>query len=308
MKLEKMLVATDLSENSGPVYTQARALAQRAGARVTLLFADEVSELTFPAVNPGTAARWRQVLDELAVKQRSRLGQAVADFEGGGVEVELVTTRGNPVEVICERAGDDVDLVVMGKRGVRMIAGVGIGRTTKRVLRRSPVPVLVVPESAALASSFERLIATTNFTPSCAAGLRHTLELAQQLDAMVEYVHVIRLPVPFSFASEDWADLVPSEARQETQHTLAGDLSSLVGEADVERCQPVSAIGVSVSETLRDLAAESGASLVAIPARGKRRSGLFGSTAENVIKLSRVPVLVYPVGLLEEHGDSRRGD
>jgi len=295
-----MLVATDLSENAEPVYLQARAMARALGARVTLLCVDEVADFRLPAASPGIAAQWRQTLEEVNRRQKARLDQTLAAFREDRIETELTRATGKPAEKICELAhATDADLVVLGKRGVRMISGINIGRTTKRVLRRCRVPTLVVPESAPQVPTFERLIATTNFTQSCAAGLRETLELAGQLEAAVEYVHVIRLPMPFSFAVEDWGQLVPSESRQQIQHTLAKDLSNLVGQAAASRCSPVSAIGVSVSETLRDLALESGAALIAIPARGKRRTGLFGSTAENVLKLSPVPVLIYPVAFLE---------
>jgi nucleotide-binding universal stress UspA family protein len=62
-----------------------------------------------------------------------------------GVEVSFLIWEGDPAESIVEAAGaEDVDLIVIGNRG---LAGVGralIGSVSDEVVRNAPCPVLVV--------------------------------------------------------------------------------------------------------------------------------------------------------------------
>ena len=58
---------------------------------------------------------------------------------------EIVIDRGNPVKQILKQADlRDCDIIVMGSHGQSTLAGVVMGSITKRVLRRSQKPVLVV--------------------------------------------------------------------------------------------------------------------------------------------------------------------
>jgi nucleotide-binding universal stress UspA family protein len=304
MKVNSVLVATDLSEAADPIYRVAVDLAGRLGARATLLHVNEVEELRLPASSAGTAARWRQVLREVAEQETARLELARAAFEEAGIPVETITVSNNPTVEICEIARErDIDLVVLGRRGARRLKGNGVGRTTRQVLRRSRVPVLVVPDTDGRPGVvLGRLTAGTNFTPNCAAGLRETLELASDLDVAVDVVHVTRLPVPFALGPDTWRELFPEESLAESRASLALHIEEAVGETLARFCNPIAVWGTSVAETLRDVVRSSGSGLVAVPARGARPNGLLGTSTENVLKLSPVPVLVFPAAYLGRNG------
>jgi len=211
------------------------------------------------------------------------------------------------VEQIPNYAGThDVDLVVLAKRGLRSIKRLILGRTTKRVLRHLKVPTLVVPATPPEGGVpqepvvYRRIIATTDFSDASLQGLRATLSLAETLDAHVEYTHVLRLPVPVVGFGGDAPILFPQETREQLRHSLTSDLAETVGSLASRRCSPAVSIGVSVAQTLRDLALDMGADLIAIPShgRGGMAAALFGGTVEAVIKLSPIPVLVLPAAFL----------
>jgi nucleotide-binding universal stress UspA family protein len=53
--------------------------------------------------------------------------------------------RGNPtVEIIAFAERNEVDLIVMGSRGLSPIDGVVMGSVSERVLRGAPCPVTIV--------------------------------------------------------------------------------------------------------------------------------------------------------------------
>lgn len=58
---------------------------------------------------------------------------------------EIIIERGNPVrEILRQSEKQHCDLVIMGSRGHSTLADVMMGSITKRVLRRSKIPVLMV--------------------------------------------------------------------------------------------------------------------------------------------------------------------
>jgi nucleotide-binding universal stress UspA family protein len=65
--------------------------------------------------------------------------------ENRGAEVETDMVRGRPDRAIVKRAGNgEFDLVIIGSHGRDGVARVLLGSVAEKVVRRSPVPVLVV--------------------------------------------------------------------------------------------------------------------------------------------------------------------
>jgi nucleotide-binding universal stress UspA family protein len=64
-----------------------------------------------------------------------------------GVEVETISTAGQPADIIVDEAmRRNADAIVVGAHGKSAVESVVLGSTAKRVVERSPVPVLVVPD------------------------------------------------------------------------------------------------------------------------------------------------------------------
>jgi len=62
-----------------------------------------------------------------------------------GVEIDTVTARGRADRVIVTYAEkEEFDLIVIGSHGREGVARVLLGSVAERVVRRSPIPVLVV--------------------------------------------------------------------------------------------------------------------------------------------------------------------
>ena len=72
------------------------------------------------------------------------LSQSRERFEQAGVACDEVEREGKPAFVICDVADElNVDVIVMGTRGVKLEAEAG--STAARVIQLAPCPVLVVP-------------------------------------------------------------------------------------------------------------------------------------------------------------------
>lgn len=159
-EINDILFATDLSENADNALRYAMALGVSHGAKVHVLHVTEplsqdaiVTLRMFmqndEARDKAIRERHDSVKQMLKANQKAfvkRLSPESREAYKSIVSVELVD--GHPAEEIMERAKAlNCQLVVMGTHE----QGTGhtfLGTVTKRVLRRSPIPTLVVPHVA----------------------------------------------------------------------------------------------------------------------------------------------------------------
>ena len=77
--------------------------------------------------------------------QRELVSPAVAAFEEAGITPNLVLLHGRPAEeIIAFVSSHDVDLLVMGSRGLNAFQEFAIGSVSHKVLKHVSCPTLVV--------------------------------------------------------------------------------------------------------------------------------------------------------------------
>ena len=136
--MKEILVATDGSESSRHAVGQAIELAQSSGASLTVAY---VRHAPLPIL--GQPFYQRSLSAELRLADEA-VGQAAAGAGEVGVEAETEILEGDPADQILELARlRDVDLIVVGSRGLGPIAGTLLGSVSREVLHRADRPVLV---------------------------------------------------------------------------------------------------------------------------------------------------------------------
>ena len=164
--VKKILYATDLSENARYAFAYAVSLADLYNAAITFIHVlpevrtrldksiiGYISEERWEAIKSKNVEEAKEAIigkrrDHLAI--RDALHQFSEDAkkgrEGEGfIADDIIVVRGNPVEEILKYSEEkNCDLIVMGTHGQGTLADVMMGSTARRVLRRSPKPVLVV--------------------------------------------------------------------------------------------------------------------------------------------------------------------
>ena len=135
---ENVLVPTDGSSAARRAAEQAIALASESGGRVHALYVMDMGDASFVAT-PSDIAETRGRMERKG-------GEFVAEIEAlaADADVECVTEvrTGIPDEEILAYAEEnDVDLIVMGKRGRSDPDKPLLGSTTQRVVGLSAVPV-----------------------------------------------------------------------------------------------------------------------------------------------------------------------
>ncbi len=139
---KRVLVATDGSESSISAASHGIKIAKATGSEVYALYVIS----TEYAVTTRSVKGWTDEFEE-GLAKRGRV--AIANIERLGeeadVKVKPVLLRGIPAEEIINYAEEnDINLIVMGTKGLKGIKRLLIDSVAKNVLRHSKVPVMIV--------------------------------------------------------------------------------------------------------------------------------------------------------------------
>ena len=154
--IKKILYATDLSQNARYAFGYAVSLANRHDAKITVLHVVEelssfAQSIVVDMLGEKRLAEIKQDKEKEVVSSlRARLEEFCDDVRHKQPECPFVidtinVVTGHPVDQIVRQAEKiDADLVVIGSHGRGGLADVTLGSTSRRVLRRCAMPVLVV--------------------------------------------------------------------------------------------------------------------------------------------------------------------
>jgi nucleotide-binding universal stress UspA family protein len=140
----RILVAFDNSAHAWRALEQAVELAKQRDAELTLMtVVQEPRVVASPYVVPLVDT------DQLASEAEAELEKAAVSVPDG-IPVKTVVRKGDSADEIIRRAEADADdVIVIGTRGHGDAASLVIGSVSHEVIRRSPVPVLVVHDTVA---------------------------------------------------------------------------------------------------------------------------------------------------------------
>ncbi len=144
---KKILVPLDGSELAEAVLPQVRSIAQCTGAEIVLLRVATAPTYEYATPDAGMMEQVRQQITEEVAEY---LGHVARGLKEQGFTVTAEVGRGPVADTILNCAeGLRVDLIAMSTHGRSGVARWLIGSVADRVVRASPVPVLLVRPAAA---------------------------------------------------------------------------------------------------------------------------------------------------------------
>jgi nucleotide-binding universal stress UspA family protein len=156
-KIDKILFATDLSENSNHAFEYAVALANLSGSEITVLHVlsdlpPNAELLLATILGYGSTAELKkkskeQIILSIKAYLQDFCNAIINEIPACPVLVNnVVVVAGKPVDTILHHIRQSkCDLVVMGSRGHGLLKESLVGSTSRKVLKQSPKPVLIVP-------------------------------------------------------------------------------------------------------------------------------------------------------------------
>jgi len=140
---KKILFPVDLSEASVKIVPFLKSLASRYDARIHLLFVARVFDYftSMYVPHPSVSQFEKEVIEGAEKRLYEFADESFADVAGTKTQV----VAGDPSEEILSYiAAHGIDLVVMGTHGRKGIDKVIFGSVAERVVKSSPVPVMVL--------------------------------------------------------------------------------------------------------------------------------------------------------------------
>lgn len=140
--MKNILVPLDFSECSEAALPYAAALAQKYKAKITLLhvvsthiYMGAGSELVY----------WEQILSSMEEEAHKMLATIFSPTERALLQLKERVVHGIPFAVILEEAkSGEADLIVMATHGRTGLSHAVMGSVAERIVRLSPIPVLII--------------------------------------------------------------------------------------------------------------------------------------------------------------------
>jgi len=192
--MKKIAVAIDFSTESELAARQALEVARHVGAELVLVHAE--LQLELPPVGPEPEAQVRAALDTVRsrvaaeiARGREKLGELRERLSGQGPVVSQVLAEGVAHEALCSAVREiGADLLVVGTHGRTGLRWFFLGSVAERVVRHSPVDVLVARRDEAGRGGFQNVLVATDFSPASVRALDRALELVAP-DGFVDIVY-----------------------------------------------------------------------------------------------------------------------
>lgn len=155
-EIKRILYATDLSESAKHAFTYAATIANKFGAKITVLHVLETipSNTEWQIVEYLGEDRWKEIqknkkqefIESTKKNLHSFCDETTSSFKSCPFLVdEIILKEGIPVNEILKTVDSkNCDIVVMGTHGYGMIADVLIGSNARRVVRRCKKPVMII--------------------------------------------------------------------------------------------------------------------------------------------------------------------
>ncbi|HTF99804.1 MAG TPA: universal stress protein [Nitrospirota bacterium] len=279
-RYRKILVAVDGSPSSRNALQQAFrfALDEKCWITVTSVIPPYEGELESVGVKDLRAAI-RKPCDEALAEAR-----ALAEKERA--LIKTVCEEGEVYERIVDLAdAESCDLIVMGKKGLRPVEHMLVGRVTARVIGHSQRDVLVVPDGTVV--GWKTIVMATDGSRYSVQATEHAISFAQSYGGELKVLSVVDVPTEFYAEAPQAVEDLVKKAK-----TYVAGVQKKAAEAGVKAETFVGE--AETYQAITNLAREQKADIIIVGSHGRTgvRRLLMGSVTENVIGHASCPVLV----------------
>lgn len=279
-RYRKILVAIDGSESSRNALLQAFRLAvdEKCWITVASIIPPYTGDLDLTIVGDVRTAIAKPYED--ALKEAERLA------ETEGVLIKTVCEEGEAYERIVDLAdGLNIDLMVMGRRGLGKFERAMVGSTTARVIGHSQRDVLVVPMHGVV--GWKNILIATDGSKYSRSAVDKAIDFAKAYGGRILVLSVVDVPTELYAEAPQAVESMIKKAKEyitdvKRQADVAGVPAEIfVGEGDA-------------AESIVKLAGERNADMIVVGSYGRTglRRLLMGSVTEKVIGEASCPVLV----------------
>jgi nucleotide-binding universal stress UspA family protein len=285
LALKNILFLTDFSEPSEVAIPFAIAIAREYKAKVHVLHVVIPFPLAYGSME-STAAVIDGFEESVLVEMQRVDSQLV------GLPHEAIIVRGESVWACVDKIlGDrDIDLMILGTHGRTGTMKLLLGSVAEEIFRRASVPVLTIGPSvrkgAHSGGRSHRVLFATDFTQEAQAAAPYAISMAQQNEARLLLLHVMRDPDPKA----------AGKIAQDSAANVMHQLYEIVPNAAELWCRPEATVRFgNPADRILETAKELNADLIVLGVRdaaGRLGAAHLGrTTAHKVVAHAACPVL-----------------
>jgi len=274
MQIKNLLVPVDFSPPSILAVNYGVALARKLRCRLTMLHVG------------GIRSDWDQNHTWFALQA------LIGPEDQDDLNVEALVKEGDVESQIAAAISETkADAVVMGTHGRRLLGRLLIGSVTQDLLRKTPVPIFTVCQ-VSRPLGFGNILYATDLSDASMRGFREIVQLARTLGSSLQIMHVLTPPLSL-YPNPESVTLQEADQRRYRRDSRE-KLDRMAASIKKEKiaCETILIEGNAASEILK-VADERMVDLIAMAVedRGFRDRTVFGTTAERVMRESRIPVI-----------------
>lgn len=274
--MKNILVPFDFSIHATNAFKFALNIAKQSNATIHLIHVIELPVLNGQLLGPAYDYE-TPFLNELTEKAEKEFTKLKDNFKLKGVTVVSKIDFGSPsVKILTHATTESIDLIVMGSHGSSGLVEFFLGSNTEKVVRKSPVPVLVIKNNST--GIIKNIVFPT------ALETEHEESLVERVKELQEFfkakLHLVFINTPMNFKSDDvnYTKLLAFAIRFGlTNYTL-----NVYNHIDKE-------------EGIRQFTKKAAGDLIAIGTYGQKGIAhlLNGSLAEDVANHADIPIWTY---------------
>lgn len=283
--IKKILWASDGSTDSLDALEYVEDIAHRCKAEIVGLYViPDYFEVDikdqFPEQEYDLIAKW---IKETESKESDRLNNIAREFESKGLSFKTRIAQGVPyLQIIQIAEEENSDLIVLGKG--RAKEKFLLGATALKVIRRSPIPVMVARRKEG-PIKIENILVPTDLYNITSRDLLFTAGLAEYLDLNITSLNVVEI------GNKKY----PPEVVERLRGNSYNNLTRKVNEANLGiKINTVVKTAKNACKGIVDYASEKDIDLIFMNTYGGeefRREEFIGSVAERVIQEAPCPVI-----------------
>jgi nucleotide-binding universal stress UspA family protein len=286
-QLKRIVVGHDLKTGGETALKSAALLARRCDAALRLVYVIEPHQL-YQIISHPIAPKSNR--EEIVQQAGGKLQELAASWELAPLRVEYEVHMGRAfVEIILAARAWRADIIVVG--GPSLQQSHFLGSNAERVMRKSPVPVLVSRKP--FDANPQRFLVPTDFSSGAQKAAKEALALARSFEGRIFFLHVLDLTPPYAYdyggeiaTSLSLLRLTPEDLEDNWESFLSGlPLGDIRWEKRIEEGRSADVI-VQHAEAIH-----ADAIVMGTHGRSGLQHMLLGSVAEAVARAAPCPVL-----------------
>ncbi|MEO0236442.1 MAG: universal stress protein [candidate division WOR-3 bacterium] len=282
---KKILVPVDFSQASRVALEYAKLLISEKG-QITVMhvFPSKIRETATFFEIPDRVKDLERKIEELRSKSQEELSRISNNLVQEGYTAKAVFVEGEPVRSVSEESGKGYDLVIVGiPKGRAMVASTAIS------IVKSALPSCLVVKESKSKPKFDRVLFTADFSDASKSAFKDLFQkFIKKFESQITVLNVFELhPLPYIEQGSAFLAGDLEGVKKNLQKRLMLEYPGEVSYSVVEGAEA----GIEIVDF-----AEKGKYNIIILAYEKKdwvERAFLGSVSTKVVKMTRLPVLVY---------------